>query len=166
MLYRFTMLFLILGLHFTAQVLINAPKAHPQRTPQSIPEAQEGTYNFVNGTDGCPLQVDLAIQCNGFVITPMKNSGSIPEEQEFCAINKKMKLKTERVDKGFRKTRTHVEQKDNWIKKNVVTEFSYQGSTISLQSEDAIILGDDNTFNWDMSRNGKGMTCLYSKSLN
>lgn len=163
MLFRFSMIFLIMGFYFTAHQMMPLSHSPALRMPQSLQTLPESTYNFVTGTDGCPLQVDLADDCGGFTITPLKGSGQIYDEQKFCNINKEATIKTEHVDRGIRRTRTDVRQEENLIKKKSMILFSYKGNSISLLEEDTIILDDAGKFLWERQRNGRGSSCLYAK---
>lgn len=158
---RWNIYFLILGLQLAAFVLSHSSSQSPQRSPQSLraqaPMAE--TYYYVNGTEGCPKQIEWSPSCGGFILSAPNES----TPQRFCNINKGPRVTQEILDQGRKKVLTTVTHNENLIRKSETVVYSQKENSISYQIEDTVIVDDTGKFLWEHSQNRKGFSCLYSR---
>lgn len=157
-------LLLILGLHFGSHLSV-APEQLIARTPQSIANTMPspaGRYYLVNGTEGCPAQMDWSPQCDGFILNSIDNA-NITEAQKFCNINKGPKTTREKMDNGYKTLLVEVTRQENVIRRQDTTILVNKKDSASLYQEDTVIFDETGKFLWEHSQNRKGTSCLYSR---
>ncbi|WP_413558021.1 hypothetical protein [Bdellovibrio sp. HCB209] len=117
---------------------------------------REGIYSLVNGADNCPSTMTWIEQCGGFVLNPRHKDREL-ETVRICNINKGAK-----ISRGeFGKMLAQADQKDQYVRKIEKSLLATESLTLN---EDIVILDKDRqSFQWEHSQNGRGLSCLYSK---
>lgn len=151
---------LILGLTSAGCFMMTAEK-NISRAPQSVAPTPKyiGTYFFVNGTQGCPKEIQWQAECGGFSLTPSDGS----EAQRFCSVNRGKFETKERTADSRKKVTTTVTHKENIISKIQEIILSNHHDSIRLHQEDTVIIDETGKFLWEHSKNGNGFSCLYSQ---
>ncbi|WII73625.1 hypothetical protein QJS83_07030 [Bdellovibrio sp. 22V] len=161
---NFSVSILILGFFVLGLSLAPSPMT-VERTPQSVAKSPAGIYYLVNGTDGCPAQVEWVTECQGFSLNTLNSSASasLLESQNFCDINRGPKVSREPMESGYKRILSDVSSKENVIRKTNTTVLVDKKHSISLFQEDMVIFDDTGKFLWEHSQNNKGLSCLYSR---
>lgn len=127
---------------------------HGVRAPASI--SQEGNYQLVSGTTGCPGSLIWIEQCAGFVLNPRNGSEEL-ETEKFCHINQSAQIAT---DRGAKLT-TSVQRNERYIHK---TAQYIDINGVRSATEDTLIFDKEkDQFLWEHSKDHVGFSCLYSK---
>ncbi len=108
------------------------------RHPQNVLSKEVGTYYLVNGTQGCPSQLDWSDECNGFVLKPKGKIQQFLNCRNFATSTRAPKSLAKAwskdtndcVSKFFAMTTSSVKDTTVYIDKN---------ESVSLTSEDSLI---------------------------
>lgn len=125
-------------------------------SPRALWSGREGVYALKGGADDCPTQMTWFEQCDGFVLNPQGTAQDF-ETIRFCHINKGAKV----FQRNDKKVSAQVDSKDHYVLKVEKSKFAKYSLPIG---EDIVIMDHEREgFNLERSKNGIGLTCVYSK---